>query len=89
VAGELTTPMPGADAVRTVHHAQSAEESGTALDVRRGARPGPRHDHDMWRRQAELAPEGTPLHTIAAIELQRLDRGLAHDRGGAHVATRQ
>jgi hypothetical protein len=35
-------------------------------------------DLDMWRRQAELAPEGTPVHTIALIELQRLDRELAH-----------
>ena len=31
-------------------------------------------DRDMWRRQAELAPEGTPLHAIATVELNRLDR---------------
>jgi hypothetical protein len=33
-------------------------------------------DLDMWRRQTELTAEGTPLHAIAAIELQRLDREL-------------
>jgi len=33
-------------------------------------------DLEMWRRQAELAQEGTPLHAIATIELQRLDREL-------------
>jgi hypothetical protein len=33
-------------------------------------------DLEMWRRQAELAAEGTPLHAIATIELQRLDREL-------------
>jgi hypothetical protein len=30
-------------------------------------------DLDMWRLQAELAEAGTPLHAIAAMELQRLD----------------
>jgi hypothetical protein len=33
-------------------------------------------DLDMWRRQADLAEPGTPLHAIAAMELQRLDREL-------------
>ena len=33
-------------------------------------------DLDMWRRQARLAADGSPLHTIAVIELQRLDREL-------------
>ena len=33
-------------------------------------------DLDMWRRQADLAAPGTPLHAIAAMELQRLDREL-------------
>jgi hypothetical protein len=33
-------------------------------------------DLDMWRRQAQLSPEGTPLHAIATTELQRLDREL-------------
>ncbi|MGH8859921.1 MAG: GAF domain-containing protein [Jatrophihabitantaceae bacterium] len=33
-------------------------------------------DLGMWRRQSQLAPEGSPLHAIAAIEVQRLDREL-------------
>jgi hypothetical protein len=33
-------------------------------------------DLDMWRMQADLAEPGTPLHAIAAMELQRLDREL-------------
>lgn len=33
-------------------------------------------DVDMWRMQSKLAVEGTPLHAIAAIEVQRLDREL-------------
>jgi hypothetical protein len=33
-------------------------------------------DLDMWRRQRELAVEGSPLHTIATIELERIDREL-------------
>jgi hypothetical protein len=31
-------------------------------------------DLDMWRRQAQLAPDGSPLQAIAMIELRRLDR---------------
>jgi hypothetical protein len=33
-------------------------------------------DIDLWRRQSQLAPAGSPLHAIAAVELQRLDREL-------------
>jgi hypothetical protein len=36
-------------------------------------------DVDMWRRQHELAVEGSPLHTIATIELARIDRELGSD----------
>jgi hypothetical protein len=31
-------------------------------------------DLDMWQRQLGLAPEGSPLHTIARTEVRRLDR---------------
>jgi hypothetical protein len=33
-------------------------------------------DVDMWRRQRELAAEGSPVHTIATIELERIHREL-------------
>lgn len=33
-------------------------------------------DIDVWRRQAQLATPGSPLHAIAVIEVQRLDREL-------------
>lgn len=33
-------------------------------------------DLEMWRRQAQLTDQGTPLHAIAAIEVRRLDREL-------------
>jgi hypothetical protein len=45
-------------------------------------------DIDVWRRQAQLAPDGSPLHAIATIELRRLDRELGPG-GQPHVATRQ
>ena len=33
-------------------------------------------DLDVWRRQQQLAPADSPLQTIAAAELRRLDREL-------------